>query len=254
MVSLTLTTCKRLDLFVQTIESFVKHCSDIELFDTIIHYDDSSSDDDRQQMLLLLNSLFPNKLICTRRFNQETFLTKKRHSKIMKIWKQDTESMGLDYVFHLEDDWVFVKDFNITDGIEILKNRDDVALVGYSWEKKEFPSDIFVPEMINSYWEWFYSKNYEINEILWPDITEIKYLPVGHWVKIINWPYFGFRPAVHDIKKLKTLDTFNDTVDDFELEFAKRFSEKFKSFFHSNRITYHIGNEMSSYDINNSTR
>ena len=60
--------------------------------------------------------------------------------------------------------------------------------------------------------------------------------------------------TVQDIKKLKTLDTFNDTVDDFELEFAKRFSEKFKSFFHSSRITYHIGNEMSSYDINNSTR
>ena len=84
MIGLTITTSKRLDLFLQTIESFVKHCEDIELFDTIIHYDDSSSDDDRQQMSLLLNNLFPNKLICTRKFNQETFLTKRRHSKIMK--------------------------------------------------------------------------------------------------------------------------------------------------------------------------
>jgi len=254
MIGLTITTSKRLDLFLQTIESFVKHCGDIELFDTIIHYDDSSSNDDRQKMSSLLNNLFPNKLICTRRFNQETFLTKRRHSKIMKIWKQDIELFGLDYVFHLEDDWLFVNNFNISDGIEILKNRDDIALIGYSWEKKEFPSDIFIPEIINNYWEWFYSKKYEINEILWLDMTEMKYLPDGHWVKMSNWPYFGFRPGIHDIKKLKTLDTFNDNVDEFELEFAKRFSEKFKSFFHSNRITYHIGNERSSYEINNSTR
>ena len=43
MIGLTITTSKRLDLFVQTIESFVKHWGDIELFNTIIHYDESSS-------------------------------------------------------------------------------------------------------------------------------------------------------------------------------------------------------------------
>jgi hypothetical protein len=50
MICLTITTSKRLDLFIQTIESFVKHCNDIELFGTIIHYDDSSSDEDRDKM------------------------------------------------------------------------------------------------------------------------------------------------------------------------------------------------------------
>jgi hypothetical protein len=58
MVSLTLTTCKRLDLFVQTIKSFVKHCSDIELFDTIIHYDDGVfsllSKEEKQKVSLLV--------------------------------------------------------------------------------------------------------------------------------------------------------------------------------------------------------
>ena len=254
MICLTITTSKRLDLFIKTIESFVKHCNDIELFDTIIHYDDSSSDEDRDKMNSTINNLFSNKLICTRRFNQESFTTKRRHCEIMKIWKNDIESFGFDYVFHLEDDWIFIKDFNISDGIDILKNREDVALIGYSWEKKEFPADVFIPEIINGYWEWFYSTKYEINEILWLDIVEMKYLPDGHWVKMFNWPYFGFRPAIHDIAKLKTLENFNENVDGFELEFAKRFSQKFKSFLHCNRITYHIGNDNSSYDLNNSTR
>ena len=31
----------------------------------------------------------------------------------MKIWKKDIESFGFDYVFHLEDDWLFIKNFNL---------------------------------------------------------------------------------------------------------------------------------------------
>ncbi len=254
MICLTITTSKRLDLFMQTIESFVKYCDDIDLFDAIIHYDDSSSNEDREKMNLILNNLFYNKLICTRRFNKESFQTKRRHCEIMKIWKKDIESLNFDYVFHLEDDWLFIKNFNVHDGIEILKNREEIALIGYSWQKKKFPFDIFIPEIINGYWEWFYSNKYKVNEVLWLDEVEIQYLPKGHWVKIFNSPYFGFRPAIHDIQKLKTLNTFDVNVDGFELEFSIRFSEKFKSFCHSDRIVYHIGNERSSYLINDSTR
>jgi len=254
MICLTITTSNRLDLFIQTIESFVKHCKDVELFDNVIHYDDSSSNEDRDKMNSILNNLFSNKLICTRRFNKESFTTKKRHCEIMKIWKKDIELLGFEYVFHLEDDWMFIKDFYLSDAIDILKNRQDIALIGYSWQQKKFPPDIFIPEIINNYWEWFYSNKYQVNEVLWLDEVEIQYLPKGHWVKIFNSPYFGFRPAIHDVKKLKTLDTFDINVDGFELEFSIRFSEKFKSFCHCDRIAYHIGKDNSSYDINNSIR
>jgi len=82
----------------------------------------------------------------------------------------------------------------------------------------------------------------------------MKYLPEGDWVKVINWPYFGFRPAIHDIKKLKTIDNFNGNMDSFELEFALRFAKKYKSFLHLERICYHIGIHNSSYNLNNSER
>ena len=43
-------------------------------------------------------------------------------------------------------------------------------------------------------------------------------------------------------------------IDSFELEFALRFAKKYKSFLHFERICYHIGNNNSSYNLNNSER
>ena len=254
MIGLTITTSKRLSLFKKTIESFALNCLDLELFDIIIHYDDSSSNEDRNEMSFILKKLFPNKIIISRNFNEESFVTKKRHANIMKMWKDDIKLSNLSYVFHLEDDWFFEKHFKLVDGIKILKSRDDIALIGYSWKKKEFPLDFFIPEIIDSYWEWFYSDKYNLNEPLMYDIVEMEYLPDGHWVKIVNWPYFGFRPAIHDVVKLNTLSNFKTDIDNFELEFAQRFGKKYKSFLHLERIAYHIGNEVSSYDLNNSDR
>jgi hypothetical protein len=140
------------------------------------------------------------------------------------------------------------------DGIDLLDDNEDIALVGYSWEKKKFPTELFTPRIIGDFWEWYYSEKHKLNESLFVDEVEIKYLPEGYWVNYINWPYFGFRPAIHDIKKLKTIDNFNENMDSFELEFALRFAKKYKSFLHLERICYHIGIHNSSYNLNNSER
>lgn len=251
MLALTITTCKRIDLFLKTIRSFTENCLDLHSITTIIHYDDSSNPEDRKRMYNELLFLFPNVIIYNVYFNNEDIKSNRRHLEIMKIWK--SQVMLFDYVFHLEDDWLFVKKFNLQEGIDLLKNNPDVALVGYSWERKIFPSNLFVPKQIGNFWEWFYSDKFVINEPLFIDETEMKYLPENHWVKYINWPYFGFRPGIHDIKKINQLENFNDSMSSFELEFAIRFSKNFKSFLHNDRICYHIGQE-SAYDINNSNR
>lgn len=254
MISLTITTCKRYSLFKKTIESFKEYCLDSELINEIFHYDDSSPTEDRLLMYSNLRTLFPNTIIHSIPFNSNNFLDGKRHMEIMKIWKYNNEKHELDYVFHLEDDWLFTEYFNLRDSIELLENNDDIAMVGFSWEKKEFPSEIFIPKQIGDFWEWYYSSKYEINEPLFLDTVEMKYLPDGFWVKYINWPYFGFRPAVHDVKKLSVLDTFNGNMDSFELEFAIRYSKLYKSFLHNKRICYHIGDDISAYNLNNSDR
>ena len=58
MIGLTITTCKRIDLFEKTILTFVSECEDCNSIDVIIHYDDSSSLDDRNKMFTLLNMFF----------------------------------------------------------------------------------------------------------------------------------------------------------------------------------------------------
>lgn len=251
MIALTITTCKRYELFDATISSFSTHCKDIDLFDFIIHYDDSSSEDDRSRMRKKLKEIFPSKQIFNVNFEKNNFKSSRRHLEIMKIWK--SQIMLFDYVFHLEDDWLFVNDFNIREAIDLMIDNKDVSLVGFSWMKKKFPNHLPQPRQIGNFWEWFYSEKYELNEPLFLDEVEMQHLPEGQWVKYINWPYFGFRPAIHDVKKINQIDNFNDEMESFELEFAIRFSKKFKSFLHNDRICYHIGQD-SAYEINNSKR
>jgi hypothetical protein len=173
----------------------------------------------------------------------------------MKKWKEDIKFFNIDYVFHLEDDWFFENPFNLHEGIELLKNNEDVGMVGFSWKKKIFPMELFQPKLIGNFWEWYYSDKHYLNEPLFNDtVEEDLHVVKGLWIKYINWPYFGFRPAIHDVNKLNQMNTFNDNMDSFELEFAIRFSKKFKSFLHSERICYHIGDENSSYNLNNSLR
>jgi len=253
-ICLSITTCKRLDLFLETINSLKKYCKDFEVIDEIIHFDDSSSNEDRIQMEDCFSILFPNTKYTKHYFNENSFESNKRHMEIMKIWKYVLEHEGFDYCFHIEDDWEFIDYFSIVDAVSVLSEHNDIALIGFSWEKKIFPNDFFKPKIIGNYWEWYYSNKHEINEALMFDEVEMKYLPEGHWTKIINWPYFGFRPAVHDVKKLSKLDTFKNSEMSFELEFAVRFAKLYKSFLHINRICYHIGNEKSSYNLNESKR
>lgn len=254
MICLTLTTCKRIDLFQKTLISFYENCVDNNLFTHIIHYDDSSSQEDRLLMFNLLKTLFPNIPLISISFNPTSFTTKKRHLEIMKLWKQNNELFNFDYVFHLEDDWFFEKKFYISEALDLMKNEENIAMVGFSWKKKVFPDNFFNPKIIGNFWEWYYSDNHELNEPLFYDEVEMQYLPNGHWLKIINWPYFGLRPAMHDVNKLKLLGNFNDSTDFFELEFAVRFAKKYKSFLHLDRICYHLGETNSSYSLNNSER
>jgi sugar O-acyltransferase (sialic acid O-acetyltransferase NeuD family) len=251
-IALTITSCKRLDLFIKTIISFCKKCKDINQINSIIHYDDSSTDEDRMLMQELITSLFPNSDYILKSINPLDIISNHRHMEIMKIWKNDIEEF--DYIFHLEDDWFFERSFSISEAIDLMEHELDVAYVGFSWEMKNFPPKIFSPKIIGNFWEWYYSEKYELCEPLFIDDVETKYLPEGHWVKYINWPYFGLRPGVHNVERIKNVSTFSEKNSSFELEFATRFAKLYKSFLHKERVCRHIGLDVSSYELNNSNR
>ena len=41
----------------------------------------------------------------------------------MKVWKSNNEKFDFNYVFHLEDDWLFQKKFRLLDGINLLSDK-----------------------------------------------------------------------------------------------------------------------------------
>lgn len=254
MKALTITSCKRPEHFKRTLTSFHKYCKDKELIDLIIWYDDNSKSEDRIEMLKTLFELFGNKKIITNFFSENSFSTKKRHKEIMNLWKNDISNLFLDYVFHTEEDFEYISEFSIGEAMEFLKNKDDVALIGFSQEKRDIPPEVGQINVHGNFWEWFYIKDRPLCDGLFLDTVIMKKHPdPTYWCKYINWPYFSLRPGLHDVNKLKKLDGFYDVDGSFELDFSVRFAKLYKSFCHVNEICKHIG-DISAYDLNVSSR
>jgi hypothetical protein len=205
-------------------------------------------------MLKTLLEIFGNKKIITNFFSENTFNTKKRHKEIMNLWKKDISNLSIDYVFHTEDDFEYVSEFFIGEAIQLLNDKEDVALVGFSQEKREIPKEVGEINIQGNFWEWFYLKDRPLCDGLFFDEVIMKKNPdLSYWCKYINWPYFGFRPGLHDVKKLEKLEKFGEVDGSFELEYAVRFAKLYKSFCHVNEICKHIG-DISAYDLNVSSR
>jgi hypothetical protein len=147
-----------------------------------------------------------------------------------------------------------VSEFFIGEAIQLLNDKEDVALVGFSQEKREIPKEVGEINIQGNFWEWFYLKDRPLCDGLFFDEVIMKKNPdLSYWCKYINWPYFGFRPGLHDVKKLEKLEKFGEVDGSFELEFAVRFAKLYKSFCHVNEICKHIG-DISAYDLNVSSR
>jgi hypothetical protein len=92
IITCTITTCKRLDLFERTMNSFLSMCLDLHLIAQWICIDDTSSQSDREQMQRLYPFL--------------TFIWKSENEKgHAQSMNQLLDRIRTPYVFHLEDDW-----------------------------------------------------------------------------------------------------------------------------------------------------
>ena len=94
LVSFTITSCKRFDLFEQTINSFLNCVEDVHLIDNWYCIDDNSSEEDRHKMKMLY-PFFTFYL----KTNEE-----KGHPQSMNIIRNLVKTP---YLIHLEDDFKF---------------------------------------------------------------------------------------------------------------------------------------------------
>jgi hypothetical protein len=110
-ITMTITTCKRLDLFKKTMDSFINCCMDIILIDEFICIDDNSSESDRNTM----KELYPFFTFILKDESQ------RGHVYSMNMLVNVVKS---DYMIHLEDDWLFTYKYDyITKSLEILNQK-----------------------------------------------------------------------------------------------------------------------------------
>jgi len=247
LITLSITTCKRLDLFVPTMNSFI-NCIDVELIDEWLCVDDNSSDEDRKKM----QELYPF----------FTFIWKdksdKGHPRSMNIIKN---SVKTPYLFHLEDDWkFFVKKNYIRDCLDVLNTDDKIGQCLINKNYTETSEDISVKGGL--FKQTNFGTRYYIHEYVKNDEEKLEwYKKYGNCLSSNYWPHFSLRPSLFRTSIFKEIGEFNENVGHFEMEYAYRYLEKgyISTFFegiyslHTGRLTsekYDV-TKINAYKLNN---
>jgi len=232
LVTITSTTCKRLDLFKKTINSFLECCLDFDKFeiDKWLVMDDNSSQEDQDEM----KRLYPFM----------TFYNKSRaqkgHARSINLMLRHVETP---YIFHLEDDWQFYyKDNFFTLLYQVLQEKDEYKQVLLNNMYGEIPEH---EQLIGGYWNRTAENNlnYIVHE--YTATEEEKTAFNRKWQFKPNcayWPHFSFRPGLSKVQLFRDLGEFNEDVWHFEMNYAHKYVAKgYKTCFLPGMVCKHIG-------------
>ena len=247
-ITFTITTCKRLDLFKKTINSFLNCCTDVNKISEWLCIDDNSSLSDREEM----KRLYPFFTFYFKTFEE------KGHPESMNIIKKKVTTP---YICHMEDDWMFYDKRNyISECLEVL-NQD--SSYGQCLINKNYAE---IPEQHNLVGGIFKTTNnglryYEHEFFSDTRLFREKY---GSGNNCAYWPHFSLRPSLIKKSVLKHVGTFNLVVSHFEMDYSYRYMNLgYKSAFLENIYCKHIGrltsernnNELTNaYQLNNETQ
>ena len=246
LLTLTITTCKRFDLFEKTINS-VLNCVDIENIDYWLCVDDNSSEEDRKRM----KEMYP--------FFTFYFKTieEKGHPRSMNIIKNHVKTP---YMLHLEDDWKFFTKRNyISDAYDVLNSNDKLGQCLFNKNYSEIASDIDIKG------GFFHTTSsglrYYIHEYLKTQEEKEKWIKkYGNCKSSSYWPHFSFRPSVIKKSIFDEIGDFNEHVSHFEMDYAYKYISKgyISAFFegiyclHTGRLTSERTDEtkLNAYKLN----
>ena len=150
-LSFIITSCKRYDLFKETIDIFLLRCQDVESIQEWICIDDNSSDEDRTKM--------------AKNYPFFKFIWKtpedKGHQKSLNIL---LDQVTTPYVLNFEDDWFCRENFTIMPLLEYLKASPYSQLILRKISKT--PSQIVTKINTNPIYDYVYSPDsvYKPNE------------------------------------------------------------------------------------------
>ncbi len=238
-VFLSFTTCKRLDLFKQTINSILNHWTDLDKIDYWYCVDDNSSSRDRIEMKKSYRWID---------FRLKTEDEKGHRSSMNIIWEK-LKATGAEYWIHLEDDFLFYKKRPyVSDGIQALEDMRsrDVKQVLFNRNYAETVRDHDLKGHI-------VGDNIEVVE---HDHKEGTF----PYRNCHYWPHYSFRPSIIDAKAVIALGNYETSNKFFEMDYAQRWTANgYKSAFFNMLTSRHIGrltserndkNVSNAYELN----
>jgi len=243
-IFISFTTCKRLDLFKQTVYSMLNHWLDINKIDYWFCVDDNSSDEDRLEM----KSRFP--WINYYMKSQE----EKGHRQSMNIIWNKLNELKPTYWIHMEDDFLFYNKMNyIEDAINALNELNELNVKQILFNR--------------NYGETIQNYNTHGHVVNMDDKINNKFVLHNHSTGKFNypnchyWPHYSFRPSLVDAKVILELGNYDSSNQFFEMDYAKKWTDTgFKSAFFNKITNRHIGRltndrntkvVKNAYDLNN---
>lgn len=248
----TITTCKRIDLFINTINSFINCCKDIDLIDKFICIDDNSSSIDRK----IMKEKYPF-FDFIYKDNSE-----KGHCISMNKILDLINIYNVKYLIHLEDDWNFYAERKyIIDSLLIIDNTINIKQVLFNKNYAELYDEHSI-NIAGGIRKNIGTRSYIEHEYYEEGSAELFefYNKIQGKSSCAYWPHFSFRPSIIDCNIFKKIGKYRTTNGHFEMDYSKRFYEKgYKSAFFESLSCYHTGkltnetnnDKPNAYNLNN---
>jgi GR25 family glycosyltransferase involved in LPS biosynthesis len=230
----TMTTCKRLNLFEQTMNSIINTWTDIDKIDYFFCVDDNSSDKDRE----IMKQKYP-----FFNFHMKT-ASELGHRESMNIIWDKLNMLKPTYWIHMEDDWLFLRPDNYVEKsmnfLDIYK-KDNINQILFNRNYGE------ILEHYNYSGGRLLKKGFKLHE----KRDDLKGVNCGYW------PHYSFRPSMVLVENILKLGNFDSPNKFFEMDYAKKYNNMgFKSAFFDAIRCLHIGklvgdkNGVNAYTLN----
>jgi GR25 family glycosyltransferase involved in LPS biosynthesis len=217
-IILTITSCKRLNLFIQTINSIINTWKDIQLIDQFLVIDDNSSIDDRNIMIEKYKFI---------KFIMKT-PEQKGHMESMNIIYDILKEHNPTYWIHMEDDFLFFNELPyVTLGIQGLDELSNFNVKQIMFNRNYI--ETFDKINMDGHIPYFNT-----------DFSLHDYKHDGYNCQY--WPNFSFRPSIIDTECILQLGNFTSHNPFFEMDYAKKWSSKgYRTGFINTVTNIHIG-------------
>lgn len=222
-ITLSMTTCNRIEWFKQSFISFLENCYERDIFQEIIIVDDNTECEQLNEMFIFLNKYSPITFtLCCKKFN-DRWQYKSLNMILQKV--------STNFILHLEDDYKFIKKLNketIIKAMEFSDNTQRCASISLNCiDPGHFKFEVFKEQ---NFYEWEPSEKYicpvtnikrpgfNLNPGIW---NKQKFLKIGKFKLNYNkhiYDYnelhtetdFGVRMISNDFKHFMLPDTYTE--------------------------------------------